>query len=181
MPSCAGRQRDREPVFILSSTASPVPKSAGSSASDDSGANNDRNSVNDLDADFDPEHMARDPSAEAAASKNRSQREKKTQQHENDINLGKYGSIVDFNEELDRLAKRCLDDKPGTREDVIGLAALTEGMLHRLQHIVRDADNEGHWAAVDHIVRPDVVTVNTVINVSVLAMGYCRASYVSFI
>jgi len=176
VPSLAGQQRPSS--FSLSSTVSPAPKSIGSSAADDNGEDTkDINAANelDLDAEFDPEHMARDPSAEAAAARNRGKRNDKRkgeedpshqqqQHHENDIDLKKYKSIVEFNEELDKLAKRCLDNRPGGGEDVIGLAALAEGMLHRLQHLVRDADSEGDWAAVDHIIRPDVVTVNTVIN-----------------
>lgn len=175
VPSLAGQQRPSP--FSLSSTVSPAPKSIGSSAADDNGGNtNSINAANELDAEFDPEHMARDPSAEAAAARNRGRKkDKRSHQqqhhHENDIDLMKYKSIIEFNEELDKLAKRCLDDRPGGGEDVIGLAALAEGMLHRLQHLVRDADNEGDWASVDHIIRPDVVTVNTVINVSVAVAG----------
>ena len=136
-------------MHVLQSTIATVSASNGAAAEDD-----------ELNADFDPEHITRDPNAEASNHDTMSNNPStgKSQPHENSIDLNKYRSIEDFNEELGSLARRCSDDKPGRREDVIGLAALVEGKLHRLQHLASESEK---------IIQPNTMTLNAVMSVSI--------------
>lgn len=144
-------RRSRSPAStigsILQSTVSPTPSTSA------------------LDADFDPEHMARDPSAEASTHDRERQEElaHNAQDHrqcEVAINMEKYKrGLRDFNNHLTKLSKRCLDDQSNNQEDVIGCAALAEGMLRRLQRLVDDADASGEAIKF----RPDIVSYNIVL------------------
>ena len=125
-------------------------------------------STSSLDADFDPEHMARDPSAEASTHDRERQEELAhiAQDHQHQevlIDLEKYKNgkrgLRDFNHQLSKLSNRCLDDKKNNQEDVIGCAALAEGMLRGLQHLADDADAKGEEVKF----RPNVVSYNMVL------------------
>ena len=144
----SGRSPMSATTIILQSTVSPTSSSSA------------------LDADFDPEHMARDRSAEAATYDREVQEElAHTSQgdwkHLVAIDPNKFrGGLADFNYLLTTLTKRCLDDDSSEQEDVIGCAALAEGSLYGLQRLVDDADASGKNIKF----RPDVISYNHVLN-----------------
>ena len=119
-----------------------------------------------LDADFDPEHMARERSVEASTN-DREVQEELAQTSEghwkhvvaidpNDFRKG----LTDFHYLLTTLTKRCLDEDSSEQEDVIGCAALAEGLLYGLQRLVDDADANGNVIKF----RPDGISYNNVLN-----------------
>lgn len=112
--------------------------------------------------------MARDRSAEASTHDRERQEElahnaQDHQHHEVAIDLEKYKNgkrgLRDFNHELSKLSNRCLDDQKNNQEDVIGCAALAEGMLRGLQHLADGADAKGEEVKF----RPNVVSYNMVL------------------
>eukprot|EP00563_Minutocellus_polymorphus_P010842 CAMPEP_0181073842 /NCGR_PEP_ID=MMETSP1070-20121207/29294_1 /TAXON_ID=265543 /ORGANISM="Minutocellus polymorphus, Strain NH13" /LENGTH=602 /DNA_ID=CAMNT_0023154939 /DNA_START=312 /DNA_END=2120 /DNA_ORIENTATION=+ len=109
--------------------------------------------------------MTRDRSAEASTQIRERQEElahtsQENWQHVVAIDTTNYRrGLTDFNNHLTTLSKRCLDDS-GDQEDVIGCAALAEGLLYGLQRLVDDADANGK----DIEFRPDVISYNNVLN-----------------
>lgn len=109
------------------------------------------------------------------------------------LDLTHYRTTSEFNSELEVLARRCVDDVPGAKEDVIGCAALAEEMLRKWEDKVReaervadDAEDEAGEGGVaesirEEIVRPDLTSYNTVIRAwskacSTLAEGRGRGT-----
>ena len=119
-----------------------------------------------LDADFDPEHMARERSVEASTNDREVQEDlAQTSQghwkHVVDVDPNDFQKgLTDFNYLLTTLTKRCLDEDSSEQEDVIGCAALAEGLLYGLQRLVDDADANGNVIKF----RPDVISYNNVLN-----------------
>ncbi len=144
----SGRSPTSATTIILRSTVTPTSSSSA------------------LDADFDPEHMARDRSAEASTHDREVQEElahtsEGNWKHVVAIDPNKFErGLTDFNYILTTLTKRCLDDDSSEQEDVIGCAALAEGSLYGLQRLVDDADASGENIKF----RPDVISYNHVLN-----------------
>lgn len=75
--------------------------------------------------------------------------------------LSSCRSIHEFNDRLNAIAERCADEAPGTEEDAIGLAALAETTVRKIeedfQNAIEDGDDSGS------VLKPDRVTYNTLI------------------